>query len=251
MNCSTFRRNLLAADHPSAPAPSDGSHLVACPVCSAWHRRLVRLEQQLPTLPIPACPVPPSLLAQIHLPALRIAAGSRPSGHRRNLQGGRRKLALAFSLAASLAIFALGLWAWPHLQTTRPVASVPDSYETGVSQKIEHASTPTQRAEALVGLADDYLAEAGQKPNDHARIDVLAKRFDRLVHEDLMRHLREVSPGERKILASALARRLGKVESEASRLAIAWQSSHPKSADALRRIATSARAADNRLRLEV
>ena len=102
-----------------------------------------------------------------------------------------------------------------------------------------------------MGLADDFLAEASQKPNDHAGIDVLAKYFDRLVREDLRRYLDKVSPGERKILASTLAQRLGKVESEASRLAVAWQASHPKSADALQRIATSARAADRRLRLEV
>ena len=250
MNCSTFRRSLLATDQPSAPAPSEGSHLVACPSCSAWHRRLVRLEARLATLPVPACPVPPSLLAQIRTPALRIAVGTRPSGHRRDLQGGRQKLALAFSLAASLAVFALGWWAWPHLETTRPVASAADTYEALKRQKLEHATTPVERSEALVGLADDFLAEARRKPNDPARLAILAGYFDRLVHEDLMPQLRQVSPGERRLLASSLSRRLVSVESEASRLAVDWQSRHSQSAVSLHRIAASAREADRRLRLD-
>ena len=248
MNCSTFRRNLLATDYPSAPTPPEGSHFVACPACSAWHRRLVRLEQRLPNVPVPACPVPASLLAQIRTPALRLAGGTRLAGHRRNLQGGRQKLALAFSLAASLAVFALGWWAWPHLETTRPVASAADSLEVRIFSKIQHASTPVERAEALAGLAEEFLAEAIQKPNDPAMLAVLARDFERLVHEELMQHLRQVSPGERRNLALELSRRLGSIESKASRFAVVWQSRHSQSAAALLRIAASAREADRRLR---
>ena len=248
MNCSTFRRNLLAIADPSTPATPEGSHLAACPGCSAWHRRLMRLEQHLPVLPVPACPVPSSLLAQIRSPGTRLASHPLPSAHPRNLQGGRQKLALAFSLAASLAIFAVGWWAWPHVQPDRPRPAVA-SYQSRLDSKLAGASKPSARAGALADLADDFLAEARQKPNDPARVAVLAGYFDRLVHEDLMLHLRQVSPGERPILASTLARRLGNVESEASRLASEWQSLHPKSVASLHRIAASAREADRRLRL--
>jgi hypothetical protein len=249
MNCSTLRRNLLAADHPSEPSPPEKGHLAACPVCSKWHGRLVRLERHLPALLVPACPVPLDLLAQIRTPSIRFPGRVRPAGHPRNLQGGRQKLALAFSLAASLAIFAVGWWAWPRVQPDRPIAAVSDTYQKQRDAKIDRASTPAERAGALADLADDWLAEARQKPHDSARLAVLAGHFERLVREDLMHYVLQVSPGERRILAKDLARRLGGLESEASRLAVEWQSHHANSVASLHRIAASAREADRRLRL--
>jgi hypothetical protein len=249
MNCSTLRRNLLAADLPAQPSPPEEGHLAACPACSVWHSRLVRLERRLPALLVPACPVPPDLLAQILTPSIRFPGGVRPAGHPRNLQGGRQKLALAFSLAASLAIFAVGWWAWPRLEPHRPVAALADTYQKQRDAKIARASTPAERAGALADLADDWLAEARQKPHDSARLAVLAGHFEFLVREDLIKYVRQVSPGERRILALNLARRLGGVESEASRLAVEWQSRHANSVASLHRIAASAREADRRLRL--
>lgn len=249
MNCSTLRRNLLAADHPSQPAPPEEGHLATCPACSTWHGRLVRLELRLSALPVPACPVPMDLLAQIRTPSVRFPGGIRPAGHPRDLQGGRQKLALAFSLAASLAIFAVGWWAWPRLQPDRPIAAVADTYQKQRDAKIARASTPAERAGALADLADDWLAEARLMPHDPARLAVLAGHFDRLVHEDLMHYVRQVSPGERRTLATNLVRRLGGVESEASRLAVEWRYRHTNSVASLQRIAASAREADRRLRL--
>lgn len=241
MNCSTLRRNRLAADSPATLPPLEARHLVACPACSAWHGWLVRLEQRLPALPVPSCPVPADLIAQIHTSRPRLV------GHPRNLQGGRQKLALAFSLAASLAVFAVGWWAWSQFPPERPVA-VADSYQKQLHDRIVNAKTPAARAGALADLADEWLAEARQKPDDPARLAVLAGHFDRMVHEDLIRQVRQVAPGERGRLASDLARRLGQVESEASRLAVEWKGSHANSVASLQRIAASAGEAGRRLR---
>ena len=249
MNCSTLRRNLLAAECPSQPSPSDEGHLAACPACSAWHGRLVRLERRLPAIPVPVCPVPQDLLSQLRSPSIRFPGAVRPFGHPRNPQGGRQKLALAFSLAASLSVFAVGWWAWPQLGADRPVAAVAESYQEKLDNKLANAFTPAARAGALADLAEDWLAEARQKPHDAARLAVLAGHFDRMVHGDLMNHVRQVSPGERHLLASKLALRLGGLESEASRLAVEWQYRHADSVVSLRRIAASAREADRRLRL--
>jgi hypothetical protein len=246
MNCSTLRRNRLAADHPPTLPPEEATHLAGCPACSAWHGRLVRLERRLPSLPVPACPVPPDLLAQIRTSPLRPA---RHHAHPRNVQGGRQKLALAFSLAASLAVFAVGWWAWPQFPPGRPVVAAADGYPKQRDARIAGAPTPSARAGALVDLADDWLAEARRKADDPAGLAVLAGHFERLVTEDLMEHVRQVSPGERRLLASRLADRLGKVESEASRLAVEWRSGHATSVASLRRIAASAREADRRLRV--
>ena len=243
MNCSTLRHNRLAADHPS-PLPLEASHLAECPACSAWHGRLVLLEQRLPSIPVPACPVPPDLLAQIRTPAVRLAGRAH---HPRNVQGGRQKLALAFSLAASLAVFAVGWWAWPHFPPARPVAVVADGYRKTVNDKIAGLTTPAARAGALAELADKWFAEASRKSDDPAGLAALAVDFERLVREDLMDHVGQVSPGERRDLASKLRLRLGHVESEASSLAVEWQSRNAKSVASLRRIAASAREADRRL----
>jgi hypothetical protein len=251
MNCSTLRRNRLAADLPSTLPPAEARHLAACPACNAWHARLVRLEQRLPALPVPACPVPADLLAQIRTPALRLAGRHRPSSRPRNLQGGRQKLALAFSLAASLAIFAVGWWAWPQLPPDRPVVASNDAYQKKVYAQIVGVKSPAERAGRLADLADKWFAEARQKPDDPARLAVLAGDFDRLVHEDLILHVRQVAPGDQQRLAADLRRRLGHVESEAARLSVEWQSRHVKAVASLQRIAASAREADKRLRLFV
>jgi hypothetical protein len=205
----------------------------------------VRLEQRLPSIPVPACPVPPDLLAQIRTPSLRLAGRAH---HPRNLQGGRQKLALAFSLAASLAVFSVGWWAWPHFPPARPVTVVAGGYEKDRDGKIVGLPTPAARAGALADLADEWLAEARLKPDDPARLAALAGHFERLVREDLMFHVGQVSPGERRDLASKLVSRLGHVESEASRLAVEWQNRDAKSVASLQRIAASAREADRRLR---
>jgi hypothetical protein len=194
--------------------------------------------------------VPADLLAHIRTPALRLAGRHRPASRPRNLQGGRQKLALAFSLAASLAIFAVGWWAWPQLPPARPVV-LAEGYTRERDARIAKAATPAARAGALADLADEWFAEARQKPDDPARLAVLAGRFDRLVHEDLMRQVRLVAPGEQQRLAADLRRRLGHVESEAARLSVEWQSRHVKAVASLQRIAASAREADKRLRLFV
>ena len=243
MNCSTLRRNLLAADHPAAPSAVEAGHIASCAACRAWHGRLVHLEKRLPTLLVPACPVPSSLLGQIRSPTVRLAS------HPRDPQMGRQKLALAFSLAASLAVFSVGWWAWPRIQSDdHPATVVAESYQSRRDHELAHAKTPVERAGALTDLADDFLAEARRQANDPARLAVLAAHFDRLVREDLMDHVRRVSPGERGPLVTTLTRRLGSIESEASRLAADWQVRHASSAAALRRIAVSAREADRRLR---
>jgi hypothetical protein len=248
MNCSTLRRNLLSRECPEALGTAEARHLADCPGCRVWHRRLVRLEQLLPLVAVPPCPVPSSLLELRPGSAGRVLVPAPPSGRSRKLEGSRQKLALAFSLAASLAVFTLGWWAWPALPPqARPVAA--DPYVTQRDQRVTRLATPSLRAAALADLADDFLAEVRLKGNDPARVGVLAGHFDRLVREDLFVQVQLVAPADRRAVASSLSRRLGQVESEASRLAVEWEKRHTRCVASLRRIAASAREADRKLRL--
>lgn len=260
MNCAAVRHTLLASERPDRPGPDESDHLRTCPACRDWLARLTRLEQQIRRLPAPDVPPPADLFAWIDqatadpprlivpLPSLRTPPPTRS-------EGARQKLALAFSLAATLALFTLGWWAWPHHTQPADPAGTPvaaaDAYQLRRTQRLRQAHTPRERVGVVVDLADECLAEArllGPRPDAVAR---LADQYDRLIEWDLVRLAADLPPADRPIVLAPLGERLRRTESEASRLAAEWDAPHAASAASVRRIATTARDADRRLRLLV
>lgn len=240
MNCAPVRQQLLASERPDRPGPVLSRHLRACDSCRAWLRRLVKLERQLPSIPVEVPPVPAALFEALEPagPLVRPFLPSRPDRR----EGGRRKVALASALAAALLLFAIGWWAWPHLQSD-PAAPSLAGYAARRDAHLAKALTAPQRVQALGALAGELLKDA----RDAAPADVerLALHLDQLLAIDLPRQARALSLGERGAVLRPVLERLGGMESEASRLAAARTG---KTAAAYARMALSAREADRRLR---
>ncbi len=223
-NCTIIQRRLLGCERPTEPPPEIRAHLDSCTECRAYHQRLVHLEQQ-----VRSQAVPPSrsrgkfvleLLAPGEIRPLRLAMP-------RNRESGRQKVAVAFALAAGLAIFALGWWAWPHRPTPQgtarePVAQRPNPRpDRHVDLNVRLAArTPTERVRRLSELAEDLHREAqslGRGDADHLR--EVAGFYREVVHQHLLAQARAIPVKDRLAVLKVVIERLQRTESEATRLA--------------------------------
>jgi hypothetical protein len=249
MNCTTVRQHLLASERPDQPGPAVARHLGTCSACRGWQRRLVQLERDIPRLPVPASRPPAGLLEQVlHGPGpsqlieppfrLRIDPDATRAG-------GRQKLALAFALAASLVVFALGWWAWPRHEQPR-ISPVVADYRHQRDTHLAKARTPAERVSGMADLADQFMEKARASRDRPGQLADLAVHFE-LLGQDLRETALQVPPTRRAAVLRPIAKRLGEIESTASRLAAAWDREHRDSARSLRRIAAAARKADRRL----
>jgi hypothetical protein len=253
MSCTTVRHRLLACERPDKPAAAETRHLASCADCRAWLRRLVRLEQQISLVPVPPSAPPPALLAMLNSapadvlvkpPALLHAVKPRQ-------ETARQKLSLALALAAALAFFAIGWWAWPHVQPPGRMATVPYSprnHDKEIAKHLHSAHTPGQRVAVLIEMADDYFKKAGDKPDDASNVHRRALQFRNVVKHHLPPRAKEVSPGERAAVLKDAADRLERIKNMATQLAGAWKQAHLASADEMKQIAADARAAEEDLR---
>jgi hypothetical protein len=253
MSCISVRQRLLASERPDHPAATESRHLSSCADCRAWLRLLVRLEQRLSLVPVPPSVPPPALLAMLRSapddalvkpPALLSAVRPRQ-------EGGRQKLALAIALAASLLVFAIGWWAWPHVQedsSSHGPTLTRNSHEEQLKKRLASAHTPAQRVNALVDWADDCFRQAQLNRDDPTSVQGQAFHFRGVVKHDLPQHAQDVSPGERVNTLKDAANRLRQIDVNATRLADSWEPTNPVAAKAMRQIAVDARDAERQLR---
>jgi len=242
MNCAKSEHCLLSCERPEQPPTEVRRHLAQCPACRALQRRLVEVEQHLPRLPVPPAPGRAAFLARVRagdIPAagpadtspkrqrgdgpVAGAPGSchRPAGSLPHTLKERalRKVALAFALAAALAAFALGWWAWPHDSDPAgrsPIAARQQQRDRLLAQ----AHTPRERVEVLAGLADRLQREARQLtlPTDGDQLRVVARFYREVVHDNLLEHARQLPPDERPAVLGTVAEQLNGVDSEVQRL---------------------------------
>jgi hypothetical protein len=253
MNCQSVQRQILASEHPDRLEPEVERHLAGCPACREVQRSLLRIEAALPTLPIPPSAGPVILFRTLVYPVIDTTGSGRfvprppkeqreRSGPRRLRESSRQKLALAFALAASLLVFAIGWWAWPHghlsVESVRMVR-----YRHDRDDGFRMARTPRERVETLA-LLGDALIEEVRLTDDLVRLGELARVYQHLVENDLLAEAARIPTADRSELLHSVANRLSQTESEASRLA----SEQPHRARQLRVIARSARKGDVRLR---
>jgi hypothetical protein len=217
MNCVMARRHLLGSERPARPAATLAAHLANCPACRTLQRRLVRLEQNIPRLPVPVSRPPTGLLEQVLCapklvkPPTHLAPPADPR------EAGRQKLALSFALAAALAVFALCWWAWPH-KSHPPDSPIRLAYVQELNRKLQSAREPRQCVERLAELAEEKLANVEQA--DPAQLDVLIKHIDWLMRHDLPHHAGQVPLGDRAaVLKPVVEGRLRNLESKIGHLA--------------------------------
>ncbi|HEY7307758.1 MAG TPA: hypothetical protein VH643_00220 [Gemmataceae bacterium] len=261
MNCTVIQRRLLSAEQPEQPAAEIKSHLAQCPACRAWLRRLVQIERQIPLLPVPPSTAKAELLRRLLGPApadvARPALAELPRDWRSALapgpkERGLRKLSIAFALAASLLIFALAWWSWPHDKTVPPAVSAQRAADQDKLDRRLHkvllTEKPRERILQVAGLLEELLDEATKMVDDAERVDQWARFCVRVVSKDLMEQARQLPPPERSTVLKEVASRLIATESKASHRVADLSHSDPKSAASFDRIALAARKGEKALR---
>jgi hypothetical protein len=257
VNCTVIQRRLLSAEQPEQPPGDIKGHLAQCPSCRAWQRRLVQMERFVPQLPVPPSTTKEQFLQRIvgpNLPAADQPAIADPAALWRSTlapgpkERGKRKLSLAFSLAASLLVFALAWWSWPH----KPV-SLPDPLrieQAKLEQRLNTSlrlNTPKERVMRLAELAEEVHGEALALVDHSERLEQWARFYSRVVGEQLIEQARQLPREDRPIVLKEIAERLTKLESEASRFA-AQLTRAPRSAAAFQQIALVSQRGERDLR---
>jgi hypothetical protein len=243
VNCTVIQRRLLAAERPEQPPAEIQSHLAQCATCRLWQRRLIQMERMISQLPVPPSSAKEQFLERMKDDGRRMNKPIlvHPSSvilHPFKRERGLRKLSVAFTLAASLLVFALAWWSWPH----NPVAP-PDStrYEqTKLEQRLRSSllvDTPKERVVRLAKLAGEIHGEARSLVDNSERLEQWSHFYSRVVSQHLIEQARQLTPEDRPAVLTDIALRLAKAESEATRLATQCKITAPRSAAAFQKIA--------------
>jgi len=243
MSCEAIQNQLLRCEDPFRTPPELVRHLTGCAACRAFRERLVELEEGVRQLPVPVSTGRARLLARLEEGELPTPSpsGIRPSVWRPTpKERAHQKLALALTLAASLALFALGWAFWPHgtSETTRMRADV--------ATNLARVTTPTARAQIIMTAARQAEADVLKaiKRRVNADVDDLAAYYVELVEEELPKRVRDLPDGERAAVVAGLVEQLERSESTLARSAAAMASPRAE----LARMAQAARAGQDRLR---
>ncbi len=258
MNCTVIQRRLLSAEQPEQPPDDIKGHLAQCPSCRAWQRRLLQLERQIPQLPVPPSTAKEQFLQRIvgpRRPNAEHAAIADPAVLWRSTlapgpkERGLRKLSLAFAMAASLLVFSLAWWSWPH-NSVAPQDPL-RSEQVKLDQRLSNSligDTPKERVLRLAKLAEEVHGEARALVDHSEKLEQRATFYARVVSENLIEQARQLSPADRPAVLKEVAQRLTEMESEASRFAAQLKRTAPQSAAAFEQIAVASRKGERDLR---
>jgi hypothetical protein len=244
VNCTVIQRRLLEAEQPEQPPAEIQNHLAECPDCRAWQRRLVQMERLIPQLPVPPSAAKEQFLEEMKDEGGRINARYFPSSSIlhpspfRKKERGRSKLSLAFALAASLLVFALAWWSWPHNPTAAPdIAQLEQAKLNQRLSNILFVDTPKERVLSLARLAEEIHGEARELAGNSERLEQWARFYAQLVGQHLIEQARLLPLEDRQDVLSNIAMRLAAAESEATRFETQCKATAPRSAAAFHRIA--------------
>ncbi len=256
MNCQTIQNKILTLPDPRHIPEALRAHVGSCAACRVWAELAGRLESLLERLPTPAAPAnkKSALIADlIHRPATVELAAKQPSSFREFLH---RNSTLIGGLAAAIVV-AFGAWAMIGRNGPRPEVSevaLKDPFLEKMVQRdvaLAKATTPSQKLQALGGLADDLSTEArglARIANQDELKDV-ARWFDRVVTAGMIRqaetmNVNAMTPAERKAQLTDLARKLGQTADEVKK---ATEEVPPEAKPILERIVDTARFGQKKL----
>ncbi len=241
MNCDAAQRRLLSADRPDRPAEDVRRHLDGCPACRLLGGRLIQMERQIMLLPVPPSSAKEALLRRFRRSVSPVVLHTSIPWPTPVKERGLRKLSVAVAIAAVLAVFAIGLWSWPHHfeppAPTYPASLVQAHYRF---DHIKSLPTPRERVEGFSTLATDLQNQArtmtlAGNVEDLASLTAL---YNDLVGDDLLADARALSPAERGVVLKDVADNLERAESKFSRLAA--ERTNAAAADSLHLLALAA-----------
>jgi hypothetical protein len=257
MTCDVIQNRLLACDRPDLPPVDLKGHLVACPVCRAWHRRLVRLEQQIAKLPVPPSEAKQAFLqrlvaepvrAEKLAPAVPQLVRYTPPGPSRK-ERGLQKMAVAFALAAAMLLFAVGWWAWQrpapdNLVSSEVARALDNDLNNRLADRLARSGTPQLGVKNMAELAEELRQEIVVHAEDAEQLAILARFYGLVVRNHLLSYANQL-PAHLRTNLAAIVNRLDQTESDFERLAAAAKDG---CAESLRAIAVAARETAHDLR---
>ena len=254
MNCTVIQRRLLAAERPEQPSAEIQNHLTECPSCRLWQRRLIQMERLIAQLPVPPSTAKEQFLERMNEEGKRMNKPILvpPSSFLLppfKKERGLRKLSVAFTLAASLLVFALAWWSWPHNPVPPPESGqyVQAKLEERLSSSLG-VDTPKERVVRLAKLADEIHGEALALVGNSERLEQWSQFYARVVGQHLIEQARQLMPEDRQAVLADITTRLAKAESKARYLATQCESSSPRSAAAFQQIALVSQKGEHDLR---
>ena len=260
MTCDVATHRLLALPDPRQLPDDVRAHLVSCAACQGRSVALVRIEELIPRIPVPAASesVKQAFLDKIEAetPVIRTmpVLPRRDSGFQ-----WQKALAGRWQTAATLAtgvLLTFGVWWTASSPRTTVVAEAAPPRYDGLSKEVRslvaltRAESPTQRLTAWTGAEADLRQELRTVYRVAAEDDLraLARRYERVIDDGIVRQATQLPehlpPTERQSLVGTAAGQLTEAETEARRLAA---SAPPPTQKQLQRIADLAR--DGRLKL--
>lgn len=257
MNCTVIQRRLLSAERPEQPPAEIQDHLAQCTSCRLWHRRLIQMESLIAQMPVPTSTAKEQFLQRLNEEDGRRkqAALVRPPAflfRPFKKERGLRKLSVAFTLAASLLLFALAWWSWPHNPPVMPPKVAQHEHEQAkLEQRLSNSllvDTPKARVVRLALLADEIQGEARGLADNSERLEQWSRFYSRVVGQYLIEQARQLGPQERQAVLTDIASHLAKAESQATRLATQYRAAAPRSAAAFQRIAAASQKGERDLR---
>jgi hypothetical protein len=275
----------MATEKPDFPALEVQAHLAVCLACREFQRQLLRVEANVPRIPVPPTAAKARLLQQI---LQQPAAPMRPVVSRPPEVTGRWRSGLAWAgiAAAAVVLIAFGIWLgnwlsapsdrgvsppvakgpdpmpkpppdpFPRKDNKKPPAGAPDKSLVArlmaADLKLAEAETPRQQVEALAELADALQSETRllSKSAPAAELNKLAALYKQVLHDPkgLVHKARDLARDLPMEDRQKVLEPIATQLTKTKRDAEQLAKTAPKSADALRVIAAAARDGDAELR---
>lgn len=258
MTCQSVQARILALPDPRQLTDGLRAHVSGCPDCAAYWMQAARLESLVAALPVPPAPAgkKAALLDELAAEGLVFPKVTAPPARSWSLP---RPSPKALAGLAAAVLVAVGVWSAvanrkPPVAKLAPPAPRHPLLEKVVQRDVAlaKAKTPTDRLDALAGLAEDLAAEgrglALVAGADEMR--ELADWFRQVVADGVVEQAGKVpptalTPDQRKALLDKLTARLAEAGTAAEQAA---KDSPPHAQPALRSMADTARDGQTKLR---
>jgi hypothetical protein len=242
MNCEVAQRQLLAAEDPDQEPDALRAHLAYCGECREWQARLVRIERQVPRLPVPRSRAGERLVRRFAGPAQVESVPVESGWAASEILASPPELATARpmidwartharSLAAAAAVISVcslaGWWlqdvAEAPMAPTPPEKPAPPPLLGSLLRqdlRLATAGSAGERVAILADVADDIhheirlLVQEGPAVN----VDGLARLYERVIREGIMIQAQALPQSNRRHVLHLVASRLEVAARNAQRL---------------------------------
>ncbi len=229
MNCAVVQRRLLANSH---RLPNEvRAHLAYCGACRAWRRRLVRLERNVPLLPVPPSRRKAKFLREwvpastepnrAPSSASSMEAESPIAVRPVRFPASVRLLSRVAACLAALLLLVLFCTRQGSLGQSEDLQTARELRRNVQDIAVTSSTTPRERVTLLAEMADVLtgdLAPLARRASGDELI-TLAKLYEELVRDGILPQARQLQKNERHEVLASIVEQLSKTARLAEQLA--------------------------------